>query len=97
MTDSSQFNILCRDQLEYFTNEKKIDITLVCGNWSNESEKLKSRNVGRVIIFPIERNISLVKDIYMLFRLVFSLFLIGLMLLFILLLKVYYWEVYLHF
>jgi len=71
MTDSSQFNILCRDQLEYFTNEKNIDITLVCGNWSNESEKLKSRNVGRVIIFPIERNISLVKDIYMLFRLVF--------------------------
>ena len=69
MTDSSQFNILCRDQLEYFAHEKNVDLTLVCGNWSQEDEKLKARNVGKVIIFPIERNISIIKDIYMLFRL----------------------------
>lgn len=71
MTDSSQFNILCRDQLEYFAHEKNVELTLVCGNWSKEDEKLKSRNVGRVIIFPIERKISLFKDVYMLFRLFF--------------------------
>jgi glycosyltransferase involved in cell wall biosynthesis len=71
MTDSSQFNILCRDQLEYFAHEKNVDLTLVCGNWSKEDEKLKSRNVGRVIVFPIERKISLFKDFYMLFRLFF--------------------------
>lgn len=69
MTDSSQFNILCRDQLEYFSNVKNIDLTLICGDWSNESDKLKARNVGKVIIFPIERNISLIRDIYMLIRL----------------------------
>lgn len=71
MTDSSQFNILCRDQLEYFAHEKNVELTLVCGNWSKEDEKLKARNVGRVVIFPIERNISLFKDFYMLFRLFF--------------------------
>lgn len=71
MTDSSQFNILCREQLEYFSHTKKVELTLVCGNWSKESEKLKARNVGKVIIFPIERNISLLKDFYMLFRLFF--------------------------
>lgn len=69
MTDSSQFNILCREQLEYFSTVKNIDLTLICGNWSNEAEKLIDRNVGKVIIFPIQRNISLLKDIYMLFRL----------------------------
>lgn len=71
MTDSSQFNITCRGQLEYFKKSGEVDITLICGNWSNEVDKLRNRNVGHVKIFPIERKPSLLKDFYCLVLLFF--------------------------
>lgn len=73
MTDAVSFNCLCRDQLEFFSANKDIDITLVCGGSIEEIEKLKNRNVGKVIFIPFFRKINFFKDILSLFKLFFFL------------------------
>lgn len=71
MTDAISFNSLCRNQLEFFSNKKDIDITLICGGSASDLESLYKRNVGRVLHFPLYRKPNLGKDIFCLFKLFF--------------------------
>lgn len=71
MTDAISFNSLCRNQLEFFSNKKDIDITLVCGGSASDLDGLYKRNVGRVLHFPLYRKPNLGKDIFCLFKLFF--------------------------
>lgn len=67
ITDAISFNTLCKGQLEYFYNTQEFDITLVCGGDEKQIEKLKARNVGKVIKMPLIRQPSLLNDIKCLF------------------------------
>ncbi len=67
ITDAISFNTLCKGQLEYFYNTQEFDITLICGGDKKQIEKLKARNVGRVIKIPLIRQPSLFNDIKCLF------------------------------
>lgn len=69
MTDSISFNVLCRDQLEFFSKMEGVDLTLICGGTLAEFEILKQRNVGEAIHFPLTRKPSLFKDIFCLIKL----------------------------
>src|SRR5690606_39838210 len=71
ITDAISFNGLCRNQLEFFSNKKDIDITLICGGSASDLESLYKRNVGRVLHFPLYRKPNLGKDIFCLFKLFF--------------------------
>lgn len=71
LTDALSFNVLCRDQLEYFRDNYEVDLTLVCGGSYEEVEALKLRNVGRVVFFPFCRQPSLFRDCWCLLRLFF--------------------------
>lgn len=73
MTDAISFNGLCRDQLEFFSENKDIDLTLICGGNVEEIEKLKNRNVGTVIYIPFFRKPSFFNDILCLVKLFFFL------------------------
>lgn len=63
ITDAISFNTLCKGQLEYFYNAQKFDITLICGGDEKQIEKLKARNVGKVIKMPLVRQPSLLNDV----------------------------------
>lgn len=67
ITDAISFNTLCKGQLEFFYNNHKFDITLICGGDEEQIEKLKARNVGKVIKMPLVRQPSLLNDIKCLF------------------------------
>ena len=67
VTDAISFNTLCRGQLEYFYNTQKFDITLICGGDEKQIEKLRSRNVGKVVKMPLVRQLSLFDDVKCLF------------------------------
>lgn len=69
MTDSISFNVLCRDQLEFFTQMEGVDLTLICGGSPHNIEILKKRNVGKVIYFPLIRKPSLFLDLFCLIKL----------------------------
>lgn len=69
ITDAISFNTLCKGQLEYFTDSKLFDITLICGGDEKQIEILRARNVGRVITMPLLRKPNLVQDIKCLFLL----------------------------
>ena len=69
MTEASQFNILCRGQLEYFSSQPNLEITLVCGGTHSDIEKLESRNVGNVKFIKIVRQPSIVVDFIALIQL----------------------------
>ncbi|MEQ1347634.1 glycosyltransferase [Acinetobacter lwoffii] len=71
MTDAISFNGLCRNQLEFFSIKKDIDITLICGGSASDLDSLHKRNVGRVLHFPLYRKPNLGKDIFCLFKLFF--------------------------
>lgn len=76
MTEASQFNILCRGQLEYFSKQSEVEITLVCGGSEVDIEKLKSRNVGTVKFIRMVRQPSIFTDFVALIKL-FWFFLIN--------------------
>lgn len=67
ITDAISFNTLCKGQLEFFYNTHKFDITLICGGDEKQIDKLKARNVGKVIKMPLVRQPSLLNDIRCLF------------------------------
>lgn len=67
MTDAVSFNTLCREQLEYFS--QNFDLTLVSGGREEELTYLKNRNVGNVVYIPMERKPHLFKDMISLGRL----------------------------
>lgn len=67
ITDAISFNTLCRGQLEYFQDSKEFDITLICGGDYKQIDKLKARNVGKVIKIPLVRQPSLLNDVKCLF------------------------------
>ena len=69
VTDSVSFNVLCKGQLEYFKKSLGMDITLVCGGDAVELERLRHRNIGRVVFIPFKRRPSLCRDVYCLFLL----------------------------
>lgn len=69
MTEASQFNILCRGQLEYFASQPNVDITLVCGGNYSDIEKLKSRNVGHIKFIKLVRQPSIFIDFIALIQL----------------------------
>ena len=71
VTDAISFNILFKDQLEYFKQSSQLDITLVCGGSDDEVNVLKSRNVGNVINIPLVRKPSILKDLSALTRLTY--------------------------
>lgn len=69
MTEASQFNILCRGQLEYFSSQPNLEVTLVCGGNEIDIDKLKQRNVGNVYIVPLVRKPSIFIDLLSLIQL----------------------------
>ena len=73
MTDAISFNSLCRNQLEFFSQKKDIDITLICGGNSRSLDNLCKRNAGKVLQFPLHRKPNLIKDIFCLIKLFFFL------------------------
>lgn len=62
ITDAVSFNVLCRDQLEYFRDEFPVDLTLVCGGGKEQLNRLHDRNVGRVVDIGFVRKPSLYND-----------------------------------
>jgi glycosyltransferase involved in cell wall biosynthesis len=75
ITDAVSFNTLTRGQLEYL-NANGFALTLFCGGQPSEIDKLKARDVGRVVEMPFRRKPHPVLDILALARLlaVFSRF-----------------------
>lgn len=73
MTDAISFNCLCRNQLEFFSANKDIDLTLICGGSVEEVQNLRKRNVGKVIYIPFFRKPNFFNDILCLFKLFFFL------------------------
>ena len=69
MTEASQFNILCRGQLEYFSSQPNLEVTLVCGGDYLDIEKLKSRNIGNVKFIKLVRQPSVFVDFIALIQL----------------------------
>lgn len=69
ITDAISFNTLCKGQLEYFCHAQEFDMTLICGGDEKQIEKLKARNVGKVIKMPLVRQPSMLNDIKCLFAL----------------------------
>lgn len=69
MTEASQFNILCRGQLEYFSRQQDLEITLVCGGSQSDIDQLKSRNVGNVKFINMVRQPSIFVDFIALLQL----------------------------
>lgn len=69
VTNAFQFNVLCRGQLEYFANQKDLEITLVCGGKQVDIEKLKARNVGKVKFVNLVRQPSILVDFLILIQL----------------------------
>lgn len=63
MTDAISFNILCKGQLEYFSSQGDIDLTMICGGNQEQLDYLRSRNVGKVIEMPLLRKPNFFKDI----------------------------------
>lgn len=73
VTDVISFNVLCRDQLEYFNNSEELDITLICGGDVEGFEVLKLRNIGDIKKVSLLRKPSLFNDIRGLTQLTFFL------------------------
>ena len=71
MTDAVSFNILCKDQLEYFSSKPGIELTLICGGNKEQMDYLKSRNIGKVVEMPLLRRPNFLVDIKCLFILLF--------------------------
>lgn len=69
MTEASQFNILCKGQLEYFASQPNLDITVVCGGSYSDIEKLKSRNLGHIKFIKLVRQPSIFIDFIALIQL----------------------------
>lgn len=69
VTDAISFNVLHQGQLEYFNSFKKYEITLICGGHKNEIEKLRKRNVGKVIEMPFLRKPKPLTDLKALLKL----------------------------
>lgn len=69
MTDAMSFNSLCRGQLEYFTENYDVDVTLVSGGEVEQYETLAKRNVGRVVRVPLKRRPDAISDFLNLIRL----------------------------
>lgn len=69
VTNAFQFNVLCRGQLEYFANQKDLEVTLVCGGNQFDIEKLKARNVGKVKFVNLIRQPSILVDFLTLIQL----------------------------
>jgi glycosyltransferase involved in cell wall biosynthesis len=68
ITDAVSFNTLTRGQLEYL-DANGFELTLFCGGDASEIEKLRARNVGRVIEMPFRRKPHPVLDVLALARL----------------------------
>lgn len=69
VTDAISFNVLHQGQLEYFNSMQKYELTLVCGGITSEIEKLRERNVGKVIEMPFLRKPKPLTDLKALFKL----------------------------
>lgn len=54
VTDAISFNVLYRGQLEYLAKQG-FRLTLICGGTAQEIDKLRARNVGRVIDLGLVR------------------------------------------
>lgn len=62
VTDAITFNMLYRDQLEYFRDHTNFDVTLVCGGSDKHFEILSNRRVGKIFNAKLVRKPSPVKD-----------------------------------
>lgn len=69
VTDAYAFNVLSRDQLEYFSS-LGFKLDLYCNGTEAQLTKLRERNVGRVIRIPFEREPRPFKDLLALASLV---------------------------
>lgn len=62
VTDAVSFNALYRGQLEYIRDNAGYAVTLVSGGSAGEIDKLKKRNVGRVVNLNFVRAPSFLRD-----------------------------------
>lgn len=62
VADAGSFNVLFRDQLEYFKNNSDFDITLICGGNQQQLDTLSKRKVGKVVNTKFRRKPSLFND-----------------------------------
>jgi glycosyltransferase involved in cell wall biosynthesis len=72
-TDAISFNVLYRDQLEYF-KQRGLHLTMVCGGSQTELERLRERKVGRVVDLGFVRWPAPLRDAYCLSRLILHFF-----------------------
>lgn len=63
VTDAITFNMLYRDQLEYFRDHTSLDITLVCGGNNQHLQLLSNRKVGNIFNAKLVRKPSPFKDL----------------------------------
>lgn len=63
MTDVLSFNVLCRGQLEYIRDNSDFEITLICGGDHTQLDKLKQRDIGKVVDARLKRKPSVIDDI----------------------------------
>lgn len=63
ITDAVSFNILCKGQLEFFRDQGRFELTLVCGGRIEEVERLRDRNVGKVHHLKMQRKPSFLADL----------------------------------
>jgi glycosyltransferase involved in cell wall biosynthesis len=71
-TDAISFNVLYRDQLEYFKH-RGLELTLVCGGRPAELKRLRGRNVGQVVDVGFVRRPAPLRDFFCLVQLVLHL------------------------
>lgn len=64
MTDAVSFNVLGKGQLEYFSSNNEVELTLICGGEKQNIEHLKSRSLGEIVVMPLLRKPSLFKDAF---------------------------------
>lgn len=62
VTDAITFNMLYRDQLEYFRDYTSLDISLVCGGDNQHLQALSNRKVGNIFNAKLVRKPSPLKD-----------------------------------
>ncbi|WP_290518934.1 glycosyltransferase [Alcanivorax sp.] len=71
VTDAVSFNVLCRGQLEFLTENYDVDLTLVSGGGKKDILDLEKRRLGRFFYIPFQRKPSVFRDFYCLLMLWF--------------------------
>lgn len=71
ITDAVSFNVLCRDQFEYFLQNAEVEMTFMAGGDEAQFERFRARGVGRIIDIALVRRPSIWRDLRSLLLLLF--------------------------